>query len=218
MPKFERLMKLARLTRESRVGTVREMSRACGVSQRTIYRYLNTLSEATVSEELRREAREVADRKLTDQLDQDDRCLICWVLDNNPAVDHPFFLRRLAHIKKLLTTDKESRRKPVRGQWFEILPGRSNPRPTGHDSRVTDFVSACMKGRRVRVRLRSKRGPALVLRPRNIRFSGREIQLQFLDSRNGAVQRFGLDDIASVRPCSDEAIVTTELNGARKKG
>lgn len=211
-------MKLARLTRDNKIGTVREMSQVCGVSQRTIYRYLNTLSDASMSEELRRGGRRVVDQRLTDRLNQDDRCLICWVLDNNPVADHPFFTRKLAHIRKLIVGDKEGRGKTVRGEWIEIVPGRTNHRPARNDSRVSDFVSACVKGHKVKVRLRSRRGPALELRPHHIRFSGREIQFQFLDSRSGAVQRLALDDITSIRICRDAVAATPQPSGARKKG
>jgi len=43
LPKLERLVKLAQLAREQGTLTVREMSEVCGISQRTVYRYLKTL-------------------------------------------------------------------------------------------------------------------------------------------------------------------------------
>jgi predicted DNA-binding transcriptional regulator AlpA len=112
MSKLERLLKLAEMSREHRTGTVREMSRLCGVSQRTIFRDLKTLATLNLPDDLRLGARRSMGEHLARVLDADERSLLSFVLDHNPLVEIDHLAPRLEQIRAKLGIAGSSRLHP----------------------------------------------------------------------------------------------------------
>jgi predicted DNA-binding transcriptional regulator AlpA len=141
LPKLERLLKLAQLTREQRAGTVREMSQVCGVSQRTIFRYLNTLSSLNLPDELRAGTRKAAGESFSRVIDRDDQCLLCFALDHNPLVQYNYLAGRLDEIKRILSGGRLPGGGVLKGSVIEVesSPG---PRKKTRRSHTVDFYDS----------------------------------------------------------------------------
>ncbi|MBU0984593.1 MAG: HTH domain-containing protein [candidate division Zixibacteria bacterium] len=101
MAKTERLMKLIGLIRNRNVVSVAEMSEACGVSQRTIYRYLNTLTRMDIPlTALEGGGVQMTDETAADSgLTSEDMEILSFCLQNNPLARYDYFAHRLDRIQ-----------------------------------------------------------------------------------------------------------------------
>jgi len=201
VPKLERLVKLVRLTRGREVKTVREMSQACGVSQRTIYRYLDTLSRLRLPEELETDRWASASRRGQTKLDPDDWCLLSYVIDHNVLADQAFFSARLAGIRKRLRPRLCPAGGYQTGRWLEVVPQKKKSTRTAGKDLLGRYVDACKSSRRVRLRLRGRKGAVMVVRPRAIRLTSDRICLVLSDVKDETVLQFDLDEIGALEPC-----------------
>jgi AcrR family transcriptional regulator len=110
MAKVERVMQLVGLLRNRQVVSVREMAQACGVSQRTVYRYLNTLSRLDVPADYARDESSPVRRETpVEDLSRDDLEVIAYCLDHNPLIKYSFFSERLERIRQIIERDMKSR-------------------------------------------------------------------------------------------------------------
>jgi hypothetical protein len=195
---LERLLKLAQLTREQRTGTVREMSQVCGVSQRTIFRYLSTLSSLNLPDELHADARKTAGESLSQVIDRDDQCLLCFALDHNPLVQYEYLAGRLDQIKRILSGGRLAGGGVIRGSVIEV---KTSPRPrkkTAGDRIMSTFVTACRSGDCLLVRIRGSERESM-LQPRAIKIQSKGIKLSFRASSRKRYVSYDLGSIASVR-------------------
>ena len=197
MPKLERLLKLAQLTREQRAGTVREMSQVCGVSQRTIFRYLSTLSLLNLPDELRADTRQAAGESLPRVIDRDDRCLLCFALDHNPLVQYEYLAGRLDQIKRILSGGRLAGCGVLRGTMIEVETSPVPRKKTAGDRIMSTFVAACRSGDNLLVMVRGSDRES-TLQPRAIKIQSKGIRLSFrVPSRRQYVMH-DLSSIASV--------------------
>ena len=219
MPKLERLLKLVRLTRGREVKTVREMSQACGVSQRTIYRYLHTLSRLRLPEDLETDRWSSASRRGQTKLDPDDWCLLSYVIDHNPLADQAFFSARLAGIRKRLRARLCPAGGYSAGRWLEVVPQKKRSTRMAAKDLLGRYVDACKRARRVKLRLRGRKGAVMVVRPRAIRLSGDRICLVLSDTADETVLQFDLDEIGALEPCQRRSMrrLPRPTSGRRKK-
>ena len=99
--KVERLVKLLDMLGKGEELSVKDMGRACGVSPRTIYRYLDTLNALELRTRLKKGStgRFGEDRVLG----RDDFELILFCLGHNTLVQYPYFAERFERIKSVLT-------------------------------------------------------------------------------------------------------------------
>ena len=218
MPKLERLLELARMTRNRGVHNIREMSRACGVSQRTIYRYLNTLSAVDVPRVLQNGDERVGRAAPEVSLDADDRCLIRHLLDHNSLVHEPFFVPRLDRLRQALAPSPTVAGRRLRGRVLEVSLARPLRRQSRGDGRLETFTRACLHGRDLSVVTRSGRGLEAKLRPEAVRLSDQAIQFRFKNLATGRMVRLNLDDIVSLRPVGGERRSERRTAATVKKG
>jgi predicted DNA-binding transcriptional regulator AlpA len=198
LPKLERLLKLARLTREQRAGTIREMSQICGVSQRTIFRYLNTLSSLDLPDELRAGTRKAATELLSQLVDRDDQCLLCFALDHNPLVEYEYLAGRLDQIKRSLSGRRLAGGGILRGGVIEIEMSARPKRKTAGDRILSTFVAACQSGDCLSVKVRGN-DEVSILQPRAIKIQSKGIRLSFRAPSRKRYLTYDLSSIASVR-------------------
>jgi len=198
LPKLERLLKLAQLTREQRAGTVREMSQECGVSQRTIFRYLNTLSALDLAEELRTRTRQPTGQPPSRLIDRDDQCLLCFALDHNPLVQYEYLADRFDEIKSILNGGRLPRGGVLQGNVIEV---EAPPRPrkkTAGDRILSTFMAACRSGNFLLVKVRGSDREA-TLQPCAIKIQSEGIRLSFRAALRRPFVTHDLSNIASVR-------------------
>jgi predicted DNA-binding transcriptional regulator AlpA len=199
MPKVERLVKLARLTRDREAVSIREMSEACGVSQRTIYRYLNTLSGLDFTGSLPKSAgRGAGSGRTPAEWRAEDLCLLCYVLQNNPLTTYPFFRKRLKRVRQsLLATAKEALQSGSDGvvQYARSGSGALNPAA----SKILDrFEKARLKSALVELQLNGRRRKPLNLRPKAIRIAGATVFLEFAVPNQRKMFRIDLKQVKSL--------------------
>jgi hypothetical protein len=218
MPKLERLLELARMTRNRGVRNIREMSRTCGVSQRTIYRYLNTLSAVDVPRVLQNGDERAGRAAPAAGLDADDRCLIRHLLDHNPLVHESYFVPRLDRLRQLLAPSPSSAGRRLRGRVLEVSLARSSRRQSRGDGRLEMFTRACLRGWNLSVVTRTGRGLAVTLRPEAVRLSDQAIQFRFRNLATGRMIRLDLDDILSLRTVTGERGSRRRVGATGKKG
>jgi hypothetical protein len=180
MPKVERLVKLARLTREREAVSIREMSEACGVSQRTIYRYLNTLSGLDFNSNLGRLSTSMGeiDRE-AEGWSREDVCLLCYVLQNNPLTAYPFFRKRLKKLRRTLLAERA--KGSLRGSNDLVTFARSGS--GGSDVKTSKLLEKFERARKrrseVELQLTGRRRKPLRLRPLAIKVAGSRVFVEF---------------------------------------
>jgi len=198
MPKFERILMLARMTRGVRSGTVKEMSRACGVSQRTIFRYLKTLATIDFDEELQVDHRNAPRGYPGREIDDDDRCLLCFALDHNPLVRFEYLANRLARIKTRLGVVQKSRRRALRGGFLEVDAFPDSGNKTSGDRILSAFAAAFHSADKLSVRVRGSQ-QAVLLDPLAIRIRNKGVALRFRAIPKGRPVTYDLSSITSTR-------------------
>ncbi len=199
MAKLERLLALARMTKDRRVTNIREMSRVCGVSQRTVYRYLNTLADVSLTDSLLSGAESGISTIGKDALSADDRCLIRYALDHNPLSGQSFFAGRFGRLGLTLAPTGNPTGRRLRGQVFEVALKKAAPSKSPCDRWLTLFEQARLSGKMLKVVTRTTGVGHVLLSPNAIKLKGEEVQLRFKDPATGRFTRLRLDQIVSIR-------------------
>lgn len=150
MTRSERLMYLVQMLKAKRRVSVEQLSSACQVSQRTIYRDMATLSKMNIPvyyDNGYRLARDTGFPLM--ELGIEDLELICYCLRNNPLAEFPFFARRFRLIERKVT-EKMQQRTGCDQQLFvvdhEAPIGRAPETPL-----LERFLRAVVEGRRIEV-------------------------------------------------------------------
>jgi len=181
--KVERIIKLLDLLGRRSEMTIREMSRACGVSTRTIYRYLNTLSSLDLPS---RFGHVLENTSGTDQvlgLERDDFELIVFCLGHNLLVRYPYFAQKFERIKKALLEVADSGPESS----ISILKADTavqTPISDEHSQYLDSFTQAIQDSKSVRLRTWSEAAPRSV-QPNAIRLGrhGPVLIVEFSGSR-----------------------------------
>jgi hypothetical protein len=218
MAKLERLLELARMARDRRVKNVREMSRVCGVSQRTIYRYLNTLAEVDVPNDLLMKPEQGKGGQPSEALDADDRCLIRYSLDHNPLVMRAFFANRFERLRRLLAPVANRTGRRLRGRSLEVGLPRQSSNANSEDKLLAAFERALVLKKSVKVMTHQSENRSLVLRPDIIKLTNGAIDLRFKDSASGKLVRISLDEISSIHVEAGDTRRGRSARSSRKKG
>jgi len=223
MPKLERLVKLARLKRDDKELTVREMSRACGVSQRTLYRYLNTLAEMDLPEDLQRRPHHERRDVTAAMMQPDDRSLLLYALEYNALVRYPYFARRFRKIRQLVTATGAEPSQIELSSLYEFISVRKPSAGPVPNSFLERFSKACTSSRAVRLRVRGQGRRAMVLWPKAIRIKGEDILLLLIDPDHGRLVEVALSRINQLEICrtgNSKAvkIAMASRRAGRKKG
>lgn len=162
MSKAERLMHLINLIRQRGPVLVSEMAGECGVTPRTIYRDVNSLSKLNFPVYYDNGYRFAQDVGFpVTRLTEKDVELICFCLCSHPLCRNPFFQSRFRFIERKLRA--KSRRRSRIGSdnlfWF----GRGHS--PAHSARDTNLIARFVKaiGERRQVHVRLARDPENVL-------------------------------------------------------
>ena len=223
MPKLERLIKLARLKRDGKKLTVRELSRACGVSQRTLYRYLNTLVEVDMPEDLQRRPHRERWDTTSALMQPDDRSLLLYALEYNALVRYPYFARRFRKIRQLVTAARGEPSQIELSSLYEFILVRKPSAGPVSNSFLERFSKACTSSKAVRLRVRGQGRRAMVLWPKAIRIKGKDILLLMIDPDHGRSVEVALSRINQLEICrtgSSNAVrmAMASRRPGRKKG
>lgn len=196
MPKLERLLQLARLIKERRVVSVEEMRLACGVSDRTIYRYLNVLGRLDLLSPGRE--RTTASRSggtRGNSLRATDLELLSFVLAHNPLVGFRYFGRRLDTVKtfleELIGPLPASSAISITERGGSIKPGGSQA-----EAVLDAFFQARAVSAKVRLKLKGRRGPGKVYKPRGIEISGPRLSLLVNEPGHSEIIAVDLERVA----------------------
>jgi len=151
MAKVERIIKLLDLISRSSNLTIEEMSKACEVSQRTIYRYLNTLSSLDIRSHLDGRVWGNHSEGKVLGLDQDDFELILFCLGHNSLIRYPFFAQKFEKIKKELYQFSEA---GADGAITILKADVSTQKPISDEQSgyLELFVEAIRTGRNVQIK------------------------------------------------------------------
>ncbi|MFZ5979756.1 MAG: helix-turn-helix transcriptional regulator [Candidatus Zixiibacteriota bacterium] len=110
MTKTERLMSLINMIKKREVVSVQDMSREFDISQRTVYRDLNTLSRMNIPVYYENGYRLGQDNLFSNGLGSDEKELIRYCLHRNPLASDRFFLDKFKEIEqKILKSNNGSR-------------------------------------------------------------------------------------------------------------
>ena len=199
MPKVERLMQLIGLLERRQAVSVEEMSRTCGVSQRTIYRYLNTLSRLDMPVTRPGGRRLVGrdSRTLLSEFDQEDLEVMAYCLGNNPLVEHPVFAERVSHIRQKIV-EKKHRLRADEISFSETGRTGEDALPTRESEILERFVRAKATGREVIIETSDSTETGRIYTPRVIKIDREGISL-LVSGRAGAdTQKFNLVNVVDI--------------------
>lgn len=204
MTKTERLWSLVSYIRENRAVSVTEMADHFKVSQRTIYRDLNTLSRMNVPIYFEDGFRLDSTYNVNcADLSADEMELIMFCLDHNPLVGEPYFDERFAAIKDLL---KRVRKGPEHVEVERLIVGDGQARAASHpDGReaLKTFFEAVLKRHKIRVNvLHSWQEGLYIPLSLNVRSDG--IRLVVARSQSSRPQEFALSAVTQVSMASEK--------------
>jgi len=205
MAKIERLMQVSSLIKKREAVSVKELSRACGVSQRTIYRYLNTLSKlGTVNFGL--EAG-VVDYRRDDSwsgLSRSEMDIIDFCLRHNPLTRFPFFVERLSRLRRKV---REGRiRMSGETSYFVLAEDEKETIGDSGESDVLEqFIRAKADARKVVITFRESHDPPLVLIPRAVKIGRSGIALVVSHRPGDDGEEIGLAKIKKLEMSAETA-------------
>ena len=200
MTKAERLMYLVNLIR-SRAGVeIGDMAAECGVSQRTIYRDLNTLFRVRIPIYYENGYR-LRSESNTPALDfsSEDLHLIRFALQNNPLSQRGYLAERFKRIEQKLTSKTTP---AVNTDISGLLLYPAAPRTAGAGDSVVlaCFLEAAANRRRVRLRVDNGSERWTTCMPLAVRLSDAEPFLVVLDHPHEDRREFALSEVSDVRP------------------
>ncbi|MCP4684002.1 MAG: HTH domain-containing protein [bacterium] len=195
MAKVERLMQLSNLIKKREAISVKEMSRACGVSQRTIYRYLNTLAKLG-TQEFGTEGSSADSRASGswEGLDGSDLDMIDFCLRQNPLTRLPFFLERLSRVRRKVRARR--RHGAAEPSHFVLAEDdHDEVSDSGESEMLERFIRAKVDGRRVTISLDDSQGPPRAMIPRAVKISRGGVALVVSERPGNDVEEIGLTRI-----------------------
>ena len=199
MTKLDRLVRLAKLQQAGKPLTIRRMSELCGVSERTVYRYLNTLTDLDVEDTFRRKQLSGLVKRLAQfDLTADDLELVSQAFSESSLAEYPCFRRRFRRVGEALSivvSATGGKRKPR----LIHRVGRFSPLGRAAGSKtVQRFLDAAARGRSMHVRNWQGRTSTRLL-PVGLLSGGGELSLEFLDVETGRKHTIKLRDLNSAK-------------------
>jgi len=199
-------MQLVGLLRNRQVVSVREMAQACGVSQRTVYRYLNTLSRLDVPADYAREDTASA-RKETpmEGLGRDDLEMIAYCLDHNPLVRYAFFSERLERVRRTIEQGIKLRMDDsapalIRAESKQKMSGRGQG-----DDLLNRFAGARASSMMVEITSEQSGPMPRKCWPREICIDSGGVHLVVMPATGGATESVDLADVSAIKVVPGES-------------
>ncbi len=160
MTRSERLLYLVDLIKKRGKVLVSEMARECRVSQRTIYRDINSLSRLNFPVYYDNGYRLARDTGFPcPDMDHEDIELICYSLRNNPLSDHPFFCQRFRAIEQSIQVRTQCHRRENQESLFVFDQACDRVESTHDVEIIGGFVEAIRLRRKVIITLAGRSRP-----------------------------------------------------------
>ena len=198
MSKIDRLIALVRLKQGGKKMTVREMSKVCGVSQRTLYRYLNTLSKLDLLAELAPFSSRRTVRSDSIRLSADETNLLRYALENNPLAAYSHFGGYFRRLRRKLGLN---RGRSAKCEVYQFKAVRSSGAVPAIDSLLDVCAKACAEERPVKIRFRGRGSQVRMVWPRGILVKGDRMSMHVVGSEQGRPQELELSRIHKVDLC-----------------
>jgi len=196
--KTERLMNLINLIKSREVVTVQDMSREFGISQRTVYRDLNTLSKMNIPVYYENGYRLGQDTLFGDNgFNDEEKELLRYSLRQNPLVSDPYLGGKFKDIeKKIFDTEKNG--SPGSENIFLWETEESLLLPIQKSKILNSFVRAIMDNRKVSLSLKNKALTAMPFIPVAVKMKRDGSYLVVTTAEDIPAQEILIDDIESL--------------------
>ena len=206
MSKTERLMTVLGLVRDRGPVSLQTIASECGISPRTVYRYIESLQKLhypVYFDDGYRMRREVA-LPATD-LSPDEIALIRFCLRNNPFLNDNYFVRQFERIDRKL-----GRRLDYSGERGSTIfeSGRDTFISDGArqaDPLLERFTDAIVRRRQVRMTRSSMAGEEQVVTPVSIRLKRGHVELVYREGNSGRTHSIVRDLVASMQILEPQA-------------
>jgi len=196
MAKLERLVTLAGLIDTHRPVSIAQMSRACGVSQRTVYRYLRALSGIRLAARTATKAApDLGSARGGTAFEPEDWEILRFALSQNPLVRHPCFRERVQAVRERLERVVGPAHDPPRLRLMSVESAGETKVAPSEARLVGDFVRCAESGFRIRLHLRSGPVRHCTGRPCGLAVSGELTRLQVEDCSRGRTSWFDVEDV-----------------------
>ncbi|MDH4157098.1 MAG: DeoR family transcriptional regulator [candidate division Zixibacteria bacterium] len=223
MTKAERLIYLVNMIKNRGSVLVKDMAAECGVSDRTIYRDLNSLSRMNIPVYYQNGYRLMRDTDVPFMdLSLEDMQLIRYCLRNNPLYGDPFFKGRFRIIDQKMLEKEKAHKKNGEGDFF-IFDARTEPMEQKRGTEILSrFLMAVFERRKIAVRAGADNNPETVYVPLAVRVRGNRPILILADNNKLSAVELDVDDIHDMRltaetfdrrPTQLVAVETTHKNG-----
>jgi hypothetical protein len=154
MTKAERLIYLVNMIRNRGTALVCEMANECEVTQRTIYRDINSLMKLNFPLYYNNGYRLARDVGFPFAgLNMEDIELICYSLRNNPLSRHPFFKRRLRIIEQNMQVRFHKRLEAGQGSLFLFEKKHDSIEKSRESDIIARFLKAIHERRKIALTL-----------------------------------------------------------------
>ncbi len=200
MTKSERLFFLAQLVKNRAPITIKQMSRECGVSERTLYRDVVSLSELNVPifhdpGKGYRLSRNIEFR--FGEIRSDEADLILFCLYHNPLNNSPFFKRRLMLLKEILQQKFESHTFYKIDKFF-LYEATYKGFSEKHEEKIIKFVFALFSQNYVSVSEKRDFSTKQMLIPIGIRFKESGATFVMYSEETQSDLRIDVEDIEAI--------------------
>jgi predicted DNA-binding transcriptional regulator YafY len=152
MTKAERLIYLVNMIKNRGTALVSEMASECEVTQRTIYRDINSLMKLNFPLYYKNGYRLVLDVGFPFAgFNVEDIELICYSLLNNPLSGHPFFKRRFRIIEQNIQARFHKQMEVGQGSLFLFEKKRDSIEKSRESDIISGFLKAVQERRKISI-------------------------------------------------------------------
>ena len=193
MSKSERLLMLIRLLEENKSLHIQDMVNVCGVSHRTIYRDLNSLSKLNIPLTYNNGYKLSKESGIPFQnLSAEDIDLIKYAIFNNPLVGNDYFTSKFNNIEKALNSKSNFNEKVIEFEKQTNISGNVS-------NLLTAFFDAISNKKNIRIKLISNENEWHIFTPKLVKISGKEINC--IVNQNGDIehQTISFNAIADIK-------------------
>ncbi len=216
MTKAERLIYLVNMIKNRGSALVKDMAAECGVSDRTIYRDINSLSRMNIPIYYQNGYRLMRDTDVPFMdLSPEDMELIRYALRNNPLHENPFFKTRFRMIDQKMLEKEKVHKKNGEADFF-IFDARTEPAEQTHGAGILSrFLMAVFERRKIAVRAGDGSNPETIFVPLAVRVRDNRPSLILADNDKPSTTEVDVEDIRDMR-LTDETFDRrpTQLLGA----
>ncbi|MBN1212628.1 MAG: HTH domain-containing protein [candidate division Zixibacteria bacterium] len=198
MTKTERLMNLINLIKSREVVTVQDMSREFGISQRTVYRDLNTLSKMNIPVYYENGYRLGQDTLFgSNGFNDEEKELLRYSLRQNPLVSDPYLGGKFKDIEKKIF-DAGQNGSPHSTNIFLWETEESLLLPVPKAKILNSFIRAIMDSRKVNLRLKNRILTTLPFIPVAVKMKRDGSYLVITTGQDIPSQEISIDDVESL--------------------